>query len=903
MADQLIVDILGKVNPDFKKLLDTVTSIQSKSINVDIRLGQAGQIDKILTNLTTKVKDLTSKTYTLNLDFALPRGGVQRVASDFERQFKNVAVEVNNVIKDINLNLNKTIDTAKSIGLTSQTSKSLQMPGSPLLRSYGKITGGWSNPPNPPGGFGPPSPGSAFFGSQPRESGNMALVRERNVYRALGLPTPEQLQQVTAQQMTKAEERVVSRLVGGGGVNITARGIDLGTAKAAEKRGAARIPWYMGRYKRGEETAGDILRAISDIPAVGQVGEYKKLTLAGKVQDIETARQRKIEKDAQAHNDALFRINQRANLKITEEDKEVSDVARRANLYNPLERLFFGPKKAAEKLGSERGFNTRQTAALQKELEGQKLFDFGRLASQEAMTQLGFSFLFGGFRGLTGATVGGAAGGPSGVFIGSAISQKLGAGLDNVLEGLKVSFLETAKAGLEFQRSILQISAVFQSVSTVLGSSGKPLPIEQQMAFQQKRAEDLQKSVFPALARLGIGGERAAGITSAVSEALSRRGIFATPEQSAIITSRVGAEAQLYGPGLPLPKLRQEIINMLTGGRTTGEVSLPFIQQAPRVKGGFSSAEQLIKFTDALGRLTDTLQKSPNFATAFNRFQSFFETIKTFAGAAFVDKLTPGFHALTKILTNSKVQTSIISIAESLGKMGSEFLKLAADILPKVTKGIDDFIIKMDSLAKGFGSSFVIELSKALGASAGLIAGGILGALLGLITGGPGGAALGARLGGAAGLAGGGFLGYLFGKGSTITSKEETKSIKGGLQTLLQTSLNQIFEKGEGEGGVGDALQEFYGAVGASPFYSRLKIAAARQAILERPGEAALGESYQVPLAIQQTEINNKILELQKKTLDLQSFEGQIQSGKGLIGTSEKNIGILQEALTKKQLK
>lgn len=442
----------------------------------------------------------------------------------------------------------------------------------------------------------------------------------------------------------------------------------------------------------------------------------------------------KEELDRNFRSDVFRRESSRA----VQQARALNEAIKRSN-QNPGIARSEGPRAAAEKFGG--GLSSADLKVLEQIATNQPLFDPSRLNTEESRTQLGFSFLFGGFPSLLGAAAGGVTGGSSGVFLGSALTQKAVGSAIEAFEHLKNSLLGVGEAGLEFERSLLNITSIFQVSTKLVGAGGQELPLGQELQIQGKRARDIQLEARKKLIPFGISGESEATIVSGLISGLSVRGVNPTGKAFTEFAERIGASIVTFAPqllGNPT-QLGRDIRGLAAGtpqaARETLGQQLRFIAPDLFTPGRIKNQEDLLRATDRLDEIVKTLTgDSDNAAISFLRLKGAFSNIQTITGDQLLKSIKPGLDALVKELNRPELQGGFINLAGSIGHLISFVLQKVAQLAKSITP---------NEIGKQ-----LAQFGPAVGVGGGAALGGVAGGLLGLVAGNP---ILGALIGAAGG--------------------------------------------------------------------------------------------------------------------------------------------------------
>lgn len=419
--------------------------------------------------------------------------------------------------------------------------------------------------------------------------------------------------------------------------------------------------------------------------------------------DAEAARRR----TEQLRRDQLRQFSEGENRRLAQEEFDLSP-------------SFFNSGEQRRNIAFQRGLlpsdirNTRR-----------RFIDPRRIANKESVREIGFAGLFGGLPGLAGAVAGGAIGGPGGSFIGATVSEKIFEGLASTTERVIGVFEKLAESGLQFEESVLSISSSLQGFSQVTDASGKPLPVADQLSFQNNRARGIQTLARQRLLPIGIGGNKESGIVSGIISALAQKGITDFQDQDiADIAGLLGSGLQSQIPYLPDSRARLEVEDFfLQPGRNT------LFNTATRAfTGDVEGATSIEEIKDALSGFAPVeealVKNTENAQQAISLFNSKIQDIQATAGSEFIQSLIPAFQELTKQLSNPEVKSAIVDITKALGGLFAELIKRAAQLsgggIPRLKETASEGGTFLSRLFLSGGSLFdyIPELPDRLGAAA-----------------------------------------------------------------------------------------------------------------------------------------------------------------------------------------
>jgi hypothetical protein len=336
---------------------------------------------------------------------------------------------------------------------------------------------------------------------------------------------------------------------------------------------------------------------------------------------------------------------------------------------------FFGPK--ASEVAEQFGVDESVLPSSRRFLDSRRLNGkVGREIGLGAILSLanGQGAIGTGFQ-VAGSLAGGAVAGTAGASIGGAIGIAAYQSLEKVVDALK----EVAAAGFTFERSILGIAAAYQQTSTVVDNNGAPLPIAQQVAFQEKRAKELQLNARSAFAQVGIGGEAEASILQATVGALGARGLGNTISDATKIKLAQGTAAAI---NITAPELasnpavtRKDVFDIFAGLGQAGRTALG--SRNPRLVSALSNvnseedAQRVIE--QYLKPYIETFENSDSAVTQASRFNAQNSAIYTALGQGFTEKLTPTVKAFASLNSDKGLQEAATKLGNGLGYLVNPF--------------------------------------------------------------------------------------------------------------------------------------------------------------------------------------------------------------------------------------
>lgn len=372
-----------------------------------------------------------------------------------------------------------------------------------------------------------------------------------------------------------------------------------------------------------------------------------------------------------------------------------------------------------------------------------KFFDPRRLLDNETLVQLGFAAAFGGVPSLIGGAIGGSTPlGSSGALLGSTLTQ---AGFEILLkqpiEKIKEAIEQFKEAGLAFSRSILGITSILQETNNVVSSaSGKALntpgQIQAALNFQATQAREIQLAARSKLLPLGIGGQTEATFVQGVVSALSQRGLNANAGQTARISELIAGAITAQRPQLleNTQQLLKDLQDILGGGpnasRTVlGQILRPVLPQLQNA----NSIEDVQKALERLSPFITAATSLQNPVVAQQKLSGAIENIKTNAGDAYLQQITPALLRMFDVLSKPEIVAAVEKFAEGIGHITAQLIDLGSAVIDTFGKFLPDLrelpnALKQGSIAIGEFAAVALALSqtRAPAAFTGLAEGGLV---------------------------------------------------------------------------------------------------------------------------------------------------------------------------------
>lgn len=374
-------------------------------------------------------------------------------------------------------------------------------------------------------------------------------------------------------------------------------------------------------------------------------------------------------------------------------------------------------QKANESFGSNLFISKEQAAlsagVLPSEITAQKsFFSPGNLKNPETASTVLLSGLLGGPVAALGGLAGAATiGGPIGALVGTTIFEAIADQFKQVAGALE----QAAQAGLQLQKAITSITAIFQSTTKVLDLQGNALPLNEQLAIQSQRARETQQATRQQLAPLGFGIEGSTTILQSILLGASERGLNFNPEQLGTLSKRfasaiVALEPESVTEPARILKTLPDIVGGLPRAQSS-EIGAALRSVVPQLftQGGIKSEAEFLRATQALEQFYNTLTNLPDIAAIpLAKLSATFQNAQANFGDILLQKIVPGLNALADALADPQVQNGLNILASAIGDFANRLLEIGAS----VTK----FVLNPDTL-KGAGSIFDIVFNALKNAS------------------------------------------------------------------------------------------------------------------------------------------------------------------------------------------
>lgn len=297
----------------------------------------------------------------------------------------------------------------------------------------------------------------------------------------------------------------------------------------------------------------------------------------------------------------------------------------------------------------------------------------------------------------------GAAFGPGGSLLGSAIGGALFESTTKSIEGLASALENVTSAGLEFQKTIVALTGVFQANTNAFDSSGNKLGSAEQVQFSQQRAREIQRAARSELLPLGIGGEAESVIVQGLISGLSQRGILLDAEQTKTVAGRLGAAVLTNTPQLLSSPtiLRKDVedVGAKSSRASSTTLGIALRQPAPDLFRTLTTGDDVVRATERLEQFKIAIQNSDQAAVQLLRLSGAIDKLRTTLGDEFLQALQPAFKGLADTLNNEDLENLLAGVGKTLGQLGSTAIEAALGI----GKAIDSIASKipfLDALRK-----------------------------------------------------------------------------------------------------------------------------------------------------------------------------------------------------------
>lgn len=321
---------------------------------------------------------------------------------------------------------------------------------------------------------------------------------------------------------------------------------------------------------------------------------------------------------------------------------------------------------------------------LPSEITAQKsFFNLSNLGQPGTLSTIILSGLLGGplsgIGGVAGATT---LGGPTGALIGTAVFEFVG----REFAKLAGTLVEAAQAGLQFQKSIVSIAAIFQSATKITDLRGNVLPIAEQIKIQNLRARQTQLATREQLAPLGFGTEGATTILQSILLGASERGLNFNPNELALLSKRFASTiAALEPEAINDPSRILRTLPDIVGGLPragSSEIGAALKSIVPQLfSGGIKSEAEFLKITKALDSFVEVLTQSAGTASiALAKLTIIFQNAKADFGDKLLQGIVPGLTALADALNDPAIKEGLLLLGSTIGSFINGVLEAAAKL-------------------------------------------------------------------------------------------------------------------------------------------------------------------------------------------------------------------------------
>lgn len=431
-----------------------------------------------------------------------------------------------------------------------------------------------------------------------------------------------------------------------------------------------------------------------------------------------------------------FSSQQFANKQITERDLDsaISNARARNNVAGRNSGIEMFQKKSGAvqlPLGEVKGYiQQRQNDAFQQQIAiaNRQLQEQAAAKAQQAMqkrlqeqltskkelggllTELGIGAIGGSSKPLAlgGSLLGGLAGaafGPGGAILGGQVGGALGEGASKSLETLAGALEDVTRAGIEFQKTIVALTGVFQANTDVIGQDGKALSVQDQVRFNTQQAKGIQKSARAGLLPLGIGGEAEATLVQGLVSGFSQRGIILDAEQTKTVSSRIGAAIVALAPQILQNTVQERkdvediAANSPNAKRTTLGVALKSI--APDLFRPLASGDEIVKATARLEQFVQAIKNSDQASVQLLRLSGALDKIRTTTGDSFLQGLQPGLKSLADVLNSDDLTSGLEVFGTVLGGTITIAIKAVTPLIDKFGQSLSAFAENVKNVFPG----------------------------------------------------------------------------------------------------------------------------------------------------------------------------------------------------------
>lgn len=313
-------------------------------------------------------------------------------------------------------------------------------------------------------------------------------------------------------------------------------------------------------------------------------------------------------------------------------------------------------------------------------------FDPSRVRDPGIFKDILFTTLLGGKVQGAGAAIGAATLGKEGTLIGANVAVTA----VDVFSSLAASLKKATEAGAEYERAVTGITGIFQATSEVVSPSGRSIGIGEQLAFQGRRAEGIQRASQRALLPLGISGATSSALTQSLAAGLAQRGLAPDEQSTEILLRRFGGAIQTLQPELASdPNLIRRGFEDIIGGSpqaTRTELGSAIRGLAPGLfSGNIRSVDDIVKATESLEQLVVAIKNSDKATVEYRRALGSLELAQQELGKGILEGIAPGLKALADELQQQSSSDALKELGKSIGDAGTALTTLLLPALKAVT--------------------------------------------------------------------------------------------------------------------------------------------------------------------------------------------------------------------------
>lgn len=348
-----------------------------------------------------------------------------------------------------------------------------------------------------------------------------------------------------------------------------------------------------------------------------------------------------------------------------------------------------GQRRTAQRATNAKEFAAQQRFAGLPGLEAAllqskapSLLNFKNLARPEVAQQIGFGGVFGGLPGIAATAVGGIVGGLPGALAASTIQQTIqGVIIDPLIHAFTERKAEFEEAGRSFAQSILGIQSSLQATTTALGAGGAPASLGASLAFQERKATDIQLEARKRLLPLGIGGQTESTFVQGIQQAAASRGINFSAKGLAEVGGIFGGgiisqrKSLLDNPNL----LLRDLQDYVTGGALSKRTILSQLggfRQASTAVGNATTEEEFLKAIRPIASYEQTVRGSGSVAAVQQRLEGAQDQLRTIAGTELLNIIKEPLANLAKGLGASDTENTFKNLGRVFGEISAVGINL-----------------------------------------------------------------------------------------------------------------------------------------------------------------------------------------------------------------------------------